>query len=115
MNLNRENGAVAYTEQRAYKREPYSAPILYEFYKTNNFYQATVKNRSMGGMCFEADFALPKGVEIFIKLTNGAVSDNMRGKRPGFHAEVRWCRKMNGSHPPKYEVGVNYFEPVLID
>lgn len=115
MNLQMETTAIPLAEQRAYKRQPYSAAIFYEFYQTNNFYRGVTKNRSMGGMCFEADFALPKGVEIYIKLDNNPEPAKGKGIRKGYHAEVRWCRKKNASHPPKYEIGVNYFEPVLLD
>lgn len=115
MSLPMETKAIPLAEQRAYKRQAHSALIFYEFYQTNNFYQGMSKNRSMGGMCFEADFALPKGVEIFIKLEKNPASASGKGVRNGYHAEVRWCRKKNASQPPKYEVGVNYFEPVLLD
>ncbi|MFZ5570466.1 MAG: PilZ domain-containing protein [Thermodesulfobacteriota bacterium] len=101
------------SEQRAYVRKSHSAPILYEFYNTNNYYQAVMRNHSMGGMCFEAEFALPKGVEIYIKIPNHQPGSNGPEARKGYRAEVRWCRRKNGTNPPSYEVGVNYFEPVL--
>ncbi len=102
-----------FAEQRAYTRSSHSAPILYEFYNTNNFYQAVMRNHSMGGMCFEAEFALPKGVEIYIKIKNHRPESSGPESRKGYRAEVRWCRRKRGSNPPSYEVGVNYFEPVL--
>ncbi len=113
--LKPKTGLSPHAEQRVYARRAHSAPILYEFYNTNNFYQAVMRNHSMGGMCFEAEFALPKGVEIYIKIKNHQPESNGPEARKGYRAEVRWCRRKIGSNPPSYEVGVNYFEPVLFE
>lgn len=113
--IHQQADVVPLAEQRAYKRHSYTAPILYEFYKTNNYYQAIMRNHSMGGMCFEAEFALPKGVEIYIKIKNHKPETVGPESRVGYRAEVRWCRRKIGTDPPTYEVGVTYYEPVLFD
>ena len=99
-------------EKRAYRRYTYSAPIYYEYHNTNNFYTAMMRNHSMGGMCFETKYAIPKGVEVYIKMKNYAPDAAPPESREGYLAEVRWCNKKNND-TPRYEVGVNYFEPVL--
>jgi len=113
MQFRREAIQASGKDKRAYKRHSYSAPILYEYHNTKNYFGAVMCNHSMGGMCFESEHALPTGVEIYIKMEHYAPDTNGPESRKGYRAEVRWCRKKNSSRPSCYEIGVNYFEPVL--
>ncbi len=104
---------AAYVEQRAYKRYDYQVPIAYEYYQSNNLVDAKMLNHSMGGMCFKSNHAIPKGVEIYIKMINYSPIASAPECREGYRAEVRWCRKASREGMSHYEVGVNYYEPVL--
>ena len=101
-------------DKRVYKRYDYQAPIVYEYGNTNSFYEAMMCNHSMGGMCFESNYALPKGVEINIRMKNFSPNADGPESRESYRAQVRWCMELgeDGSH--SYKIGVNYFEPVLL-
>lgn len=105
---------VSAKDKRAYRRYEYQAPIVYEYGNTNSYYEATMCNHSMGGMCFESHYALPKGVEIFIKMKNFAPDSSGPESRAGYRAEVRWCMELEDNDSRHYKIGVNYFEPVLL-
>ncbi len=101
-------------EQRTYKRYNYKTLVTYEYFKTNNYFGAVLNNHGMGGMCFETNYPVPKGVEVFIKMTNYSPEALAPECRTGYHAEVRWCQERNEGSPTTYRIGVNYFEPVLL-
>jgi len=105
---------VSVKDKRVYKRYEYHAPIVYEYGNTNSYYDAIMCNHSMGGMCFESSYALPKGVEIHIKMKNFSPLSSGPESRAGYHAEVRWCIELEEEGSHNYKVGVNYFEPVLL-
>ncbi len=104
---------AACLEQRAYRRYTYYAEIAYEYSNSHNVINARVLNHSMGGMCFVSNHAIPKGVEIYIKMINYAPDAIGPECREGYIAQVRWCRKKNEDSICHYEIGVNYYEPVL--
>ncbi|RJP79789.1 MAG: PilZ domain-containing protein [Desulfobacteraceae bacterium] len=101
-------------EQRAYKRFIYRAPVTYEYCNTNDYYVAVIHNHSMGGMCFETNYAIPKGVEVYIKMTNYSSDSSPPECRKRYHAQVRWCQERRDGGPATFRIGVNYFEPVLL-
>jgi hypothetical protein len=113
-----ENALKGFTmvavEQRTYKRYVYRAPVTYEYFRTNDYFGAVIHNHSMGGMCFETHYAVPKGVEVFIKITNFSPEASAPECRKGYHAEVRWCQERKDVEQPTFRVGVHYFEPVLL-
>lgn len=100
-------------EQRAYERYMCQSPIVYGYKNTDEFSEAVLSNHSMGGMCIEADYAIPKGVEIIIKMANYSPDAMPPEWREGYLAQVRWCQPGNGGKPGTFRIGVNYFEPVL--
>jgi len=101
-------------EQRSYERYIFRAPVTYEYFRTNDYFGAVINNHSMGGMCFETSYAIPKGVEVYIKMTNYSPNSSAPECRAGYHAEVRWCQEQKNGGPSTYRIGVNYFEPVLL-
>lgn len=101
-------------DKRVYKRYEYQAPIVYEYGNTNNYYDALMCNHSMGGMCFESNYALPKGVEINIKMKNFSPQSIGPESRAKYRAEVRWCMELDEENAHSYKIGVTYFEPVLL-
>lgn len=105
---------MTYVEQRAYKRYNCVAPVTYEYFSTNTYFGAVMHNHCMGGMCFETNYAIPKGVEIYIKMTNYSPDAAAPECRKGYRAEVRWCQARRAGDPSTYRIGVNYFEPVLL-
>jgi len=105
---------MAFVEQRAYKRYDYIAPVTYEYFSTNTYFGAVLLNHGMGGMCLETNYAIPKGVEVYIKMTNYSPDAAPPESRKGYRAEVRWCRERKTGDPSTYRIGVNYFEPVLL-
>ena len=100
-------------EQRAYKRFLCQAPIVYGYNNTDDFSEAVLNNHSMGGMCIESGYAIPRGVEIIIKMTNYSPRAEPPEWRQGYLAQVRWCQPNNGRKTGTFKIGVNYFEPVL--
>ena len=101
-------------DKRIYKRYNYQAPIVYEYGNTNSYYEAMMCNHSMGGMCFESNYALPKGVEINIRMKNFSPHANGPESRASYRAQVRWCMELGEDDSRSYKIGVNYFEPVLL-
>jgi hypothetical protein len=101
-------------DKRIYKRYNYQAPIVYEYGNTNSYYEAMMCNHSMGGMCFESNYALPKGVEINIRMKNFSPHSNGPESRESYRAQVRWCMELREDDSRSYKIGVNYFEPVLL-
>lgn len=99
-------------EQRAYQRYEYHTPIAFGFAGAEMISRGETKNYGMGGMCFETNFALPKGTEIRILMEKYDPKEKGPESRKIYRAEVRWCRDF---HAGKYrfQSGVNYFEPIL--
>ena len=99
-------------EQRSYPRYNYRTPITFGYSKSEMISAGETRNYSMGGMCFESNFALPKGTEIYVTMTQYAQHVQGPESREKYRAEVRWCRKKDtGIY--QYQSGINYFEPVL--
>ena len=105
---------VVTKDKRAYKRYEHHAPIFFEYVNTESGYDAEMCNHSMGGMCFESDYALPTGTEIYIKMKNFSPDSSGPESRAGYRAEVRWCLELKGKGSRNFIIGVNYFDPVLL-
>ncbi len=103
---------MKHKEQRSYPRYEYRTPITFGYSTSEMISDGITRNYSMGGMCFESNFILPKGTEIHITMIDHSL--NIRGpeSRKKYRAEVRWCRKVTDDEY-RYQSGVNYFEPVL--
>ena len=103
---------VKHKEQRCYPRYEHRTSIAFGYSKSEMISAGETRNYSMGGMCFESNFALPKGTEIYITMMQ--YSQHVKGpeSRKKYRAEVRWCRTID-SVKYQYQSGINYFEPVL--
>ena len=86
-----------YIEKRAYERYDYEAPIGYKYYDKNDYYDAKIYNYSMGGMCFESDYAIQHGADIYIKMNNYSSDASGPEAYEGYRGKVIWCKEYPAS------------------
>jgi hypothetical protein len=103
---------VKHKEQRSYPRFEYRTPISFGYSNLEMISNGITRNYSMGGLCFESNFILPKGTEIHITMMHHSSNGKGPESRKRYQAEVRWCRKIDAVKY-RYQSGINFFEPVL--
>lgn len=101
-------------------REYKDAPVFiltqrdYARFRKNSSYYTRGKmvNCGGGGLCFESDYAIQPGSDIFIKMEDVFHSHaNDRGTEYRLHSgRVKWCRQMSRAGASYYGVGVEIID-----
>jgi hypothetical protein len=94
--------------KRAFTRTRYEAPIRYGYENMNRYFDSKMYNSSKGGMYFETDHALKSDSNINIAMENSSPVLSDRQILKPCMAEVRWCRKLSSTDPPRYGVGARF-------
>ncbi len=95
------------SNKRSHKRVYYEAPITYSKHSEKGDHDATMYNISSGGMYFESDHALRRGVSVYIRMINFSPYSYIPGAAyKTYVARVVWCKKT--SDPFVYGIGVCY-------
>ncbi len=101
-------------ERRYHERFDIEAPIHYTRFTSypSGRHEATLKNCSEGGICFESDDALLPGQYIRVRLERPADINVCAGALERLRTQavvrVRWCSKSDPSDPAPYGVGASY-------
>ncbi|UCF94298.1 MAG: PilZ domain-containing protein [Desulfobacterales bacterium] len=100
-------------EKREFERQDHDAPIVYAYHGSDKFFGARMCNFGKGGMCFDSNYAIKPGSDIYIMMEN--FSSDAIGSEiyDGYLAEVRWCRKITIEETVLYRVGVQYYQTII--
>jgi len=102
-------------EKRAYKRQSFTAPIVFTYFNKEHLFDAQTLNHCDGGMSFKSNVFLKPGVTLYIRVKefhpNGPCTGACKGLRSETLAEVKWCREMPDSNLFSYSVGAGYCQP----
>ena len=102
-------------EKRAYKRQRYTAPIVFTYFNKEHPFDAHTQNHCDGGVSFKSNVFLQPGVTLYIRVKefhpNGPCTGACKGLRSETLAEVKWCREMPDSDIFSYNVGAGYCQP----
>ncbi len=102
-----ETSVLRNNEKRSFKRHEFKALNTYSRSDTDDFQAATTVNYSLDGMYIEAQYPAEPGTKICIKMENCSLNNSN-----GYHAEVKWCKKMDCSDEACYGIGVQYAKPL---
>lgn len=116
------NGVIKSTgdkEKRRDERFACRSPVEWTYFNRPERYSGQMCNFSLNGACFECPQALMKGATILVRLEGHPAEcrPECRGgsdcpwPRTMILAEVKWCRGISGSAPPRFGVGVKLHLP----
>jgi hypothetical protein len=101
--------------KRSDERFAARAPIFFSFFSTRFWheYESTTRNYSRDGMCFESNYPLTRGIDLYIRIgqpakLDSAIDPDVR-MRSSTLAKVVWCRELSDEDAGGYCVGVRYF------
>jgi len=83
-------------EQRDKTRFPHETPITLENFEIGLLHGARMLNFSAEGMYFESDYALERGTELFIGISNSPYAETSEVYEC-YRAEIRWRKTLKKS------------------
>ena len=86
-------------ERRVHERYDHEADIIYAEIGKNDYSNAKLRNSSIGGMYFNADYRLDPGMGVCIKMNRF---------RAIFTATVVRCAEMDNEGRRRYGVGIRF-------
>ena len=92
--------------KRLHLRSNHELPIKYSFGDRKDFLDAIVYNSSQGGMYFEPTQPLPPDSNVQIIMVNYTPGGQGPEAYRVYDTQSRWCRKIPGTVPERYGVGV---------
>ncbi len=102
-------------EKRAYKRQSFTASMVFSYFNKEHCFDAQTLNHCDGGMGFKSNVFLKTGAALYIRVKefqpNGLPADGCKGLRSKALAEVKWCKEMPNSDLFLYSVGAKYYQP----
>jgi len=102
-------------EKRISERQPHQGAITFSIFNRQKCIDAQSLDYSKNGLRFKSACALQPGTTICIRVKSaqdGSGSGRFSKSMPSLGlAEVKWCRQLDGSESPFYEVGVRYYPP----
>jgi len=100
-----------FPENRIQKRYIVDTTALVEDYHLGYRFPVKMRNYSIGGMCFESEYALRPGRKVNIQ-----VEDPLPHPSPDSrYAEVCWRRKLSpGRRDQHFGIGVKFIPSILI-
>ena len=101
------------TEKRQFDRHDHDAPIVYAYRNSDKFFGAKMCNVSQAGMCFESNYAVKPGLDIYIMMESYTSDEIGSEVYDGYLAKVIWCQKIPIEEVRLYRVGVKYYETTL--
>ena len=114
---------MAEYKTRSFSRTPQNTPILLQTslddaadrHRAAGDRQAIMHNCGIGGLYFEADYAVQPGTSVSITVLPRFPS--RPGKTDGPHkvhrGKVRWCKFVGSSREAVYGIGVEIYETVM--
>jgi hypothetical protein len=102
-------------EKRISERHPHQGAITFSIFNRQKCSDAQSLDCSTNGLRFKSACVLQPGTTICIRAKSGqnsSRSGRFSKSIPSLGlAEVKWCRQLDGSESPFYEVGVRYYPP----
>jgi len=101
-------------ERREYDRLCSKTLIMYAKFIENqfSFYGAKMHNCCAGGMYFETDYPVRKGMIVSIRRADYSADCKGVSTYTEHRAEVKWYKAIRDADKPYYGVGVKFSQPV---
>ncbi len=82
-----------HNNRRLFKRENYQALIIYSEYEKIDYYQATMRNKSLKGISFESDTVIESRRPFTIIVPPCPGSIQIADVHQAYVAQLKWCKK----------------------
>ena len=79
--------------RRRHDREGCKTPITYSEYCQTDHYEATMYDKSVGGVSFESDIEIQSGLPVCILMPTSANGAEAPGNYEAYVARVKWCQQ----------------------
>jgi hypothetical protein len=103
-------------EKRRDMRFACNSPVEWAYFNKPESHSAQMRNFSLAGACFECSQALVYGATVLVRLEGYQPECRSECKGRGdcpwprflVLGEVKWCRGISGSIPPRFGVGLKF-------
>ncbi|MDM8554231.1 PilZ domain-containing protein [Desulfococcaceae bacterium HSG7] len=81
------------SNRRRYEREDCKTPIIYSEYDNTGYYEATMYDKSAGGVNFESDTKIQSGLPVCIIMPDRTDAADASGTYETYIARVKWYQQ----------------------
>jgi hypothetical protein len=100
-------------ERRRSRRYSHRLPMTLSVFNQGNAFQAQMVNCGQDGICAETGHCPSPGTSIHLWVDTCRAAEVgkavLQGLRTTALGEVKWCRAMGQSDPPRYRIGLRYY------